>query len=86
MQNALVKRHNTAPAGNFGAPQARVLLGLAALQLISTSFGITHGTQAPLRQPRLEQISFNRNRLNENACMKSEKIRVVAVWIERETR
>ncbi len=42
MQNALVKRHNTDPAGNFGVPQARFLLALAALQL-------AHGTQAPLR-------------------------------------
>ncbi len=31
---------------------------------------------------RLEQISFNRKRLNENACVKSNKERVAAVWIE----
>ncbi len=39
---ALVKKHNTDPVGNFGAPQARVLSVLAALQS-------AYGTQAPHR-------------------------------------
>ncbi len=33
----------------------------------------------------LERFAFNQNRLNENARIKSNKERVVAVWIERET-
>ncbi len=39
------------PVGNFGAPQARVLLVLAALQS-------AQGTQAPHRQSRLTKAKI----------------------------
>ncbi len=56
---ALVKRHNTDPVGNFGAPQARFLLALAALQL-------AHGTQAPLRQSRLTKAKIIPGQKNQS--------------------